>query len=531
MKGEGDEFFVLSGKGSLDFVMVTDNEGSIRFPAGSYSGGLLVVAREGKAYRSVHGSPPDFEMYDTDKGIPDAIRTKNLQMGNSGDELILYVNGKKVQEISWPKEIKKGEGRVHVLKDGVWDERPHFIGQSDFSSETFYGATVTAFISPDCSLEVLEKAVSDSKSKIRLNVYELTGTGIAEMLAEKAESGVRLEVLLEGSPVGGISEEENYAASKLLDAGASVYSVSTRNGVFHTPYRYNHAKYMIVDEKSLLISSENLGSTGYPKSGYSGNRGYGVYIEDSGTALYFSEVFSSDISGGWVTPLSLKHGSPEDISDEPFSPAFKPRVFSGVSVTPVISPDTSYLIGDMIADAKHSVCIEQAYIKNWSSGQNPYLMAAISAAGRGVDVRIILDSYWFNIEGESDNDEMAACINSAAASENLPLEAALINLDTLGCEKIHNKAVIVDEEYVLVSSVNWNENSPLYNREAGVILSGGGIGQYYQKAFDYDWERREGALPSGIAQALTGDDGYGLKCLAGIFVIAVFAGIYAKRKR
>jgi hypothetical protein len=530
VKGEGDEFFIISGDGSLLGLMVTDGEGSVRFPEGSLCRGSVTVAREGRIYTEIHKIPPDYEIYDTDPDIPDAIRSGNFQMGNSGDEITLALNKKTIQEIVWPGDFKKGEGRVHVLKDGVWDIRPYYIGQSDFEPETFYDVSVIAFTSPDCSYEVLEDAISDADFEIKLNVYEFTSPDISRMLSDKAAESVSLEVLLEGGPVGGISSSEYYAASEIIDAGASVYSVETENEQFHSPYRYDHAKYMTIDCENILLTSENFGATGFPLAGTSGNRGYGVYIRDAAVTSYFDNVFETDIKGGWVMPFSEKSGSPKEPAGSSFCPVFKPETFTGVSVTPVISPDTSCLIEDMINSAEYSVDIEQAYIKNWSSGENPYLEAAISAAERGADVRILLDSYWYNTEGENDNDEMADYINAVAESKNISLKAGLIDLNSLGVEKIHNKAVIVDGESVLISSVNWNENSPCYNREAGVILSGGGVAGYYRTVFDYDWERRQGAGTTGFSEVLSDDKSYFLKCLIGLFVIALFAGIYVKRR-
>ncbi|MBN2733849.1 MAG: phospholipase [Methanomicrobiaceae archaeon] len=530
VKGEGDEFFIISGDGSLSGLMVTDGEGSLKFPEGSFCRGSVTVAREGRIYTEIHKTPPDYEIYDTDPDIPDAIRSGNFQMGNSGDEITLTLNKKTIQEIVWPGDFKKGEGRVHVLKDGVWDIRPYYIGQSDFEPETFYDVSLTAFISPDCSYEVFEDAVSDADSKIKLNVYEFTSPEISGMLSVKAAGGVSLEVLLEGGPVGGISSSEYYAASEIIDAGASVYSVETENGHFHSPYRYDHAKYMTIDGENVLLASENFGRTGFPPAGTSGNRGYGVYIRDASVASYFDNIFETDIKGGWVAPFSKKAGSPEESLGSSFSRVFEPATFTGVSVTPVVSPDTSCLIEDMISSAEYSVDIEQAYIKNWSSGENPYLNAAISAAERGADVRILLDSYWYNTEGEDDNDEMADYINAVAQSKNLSLRAGLADLNSLGVEKIHNKAVITDGKSVLISSVNWNENSPCYNREAGVILSGGGVAAYYSDVFEYDWERRQGCGATGSMEVLSDDGGYFLKCMIGLFVIALFAGIYAKRR-
>jgi len=99
----------------------------------------------------------------------------------------------------------------------------------------------------------------------------------------------------------------------------------------------------------------------------------------------------------------------------------------------------------------------------------------------------LLDSYWFNVEDEGDNDEMAVLINRIASSENLPLEAKCVDLSVSPFEKIHNKGVIVDDERVLVSSINWNSNSPNFNREAGVIIEHPGVARYFREVFDYDW--------------------------------------------
>ncbi len=52
--------------------------------------------------------------------------------------------------------------------------------------------------------------------------------------------------------------------------------------------------------------------------------------------------------------------------------------------------------------------------------------------------------------------------------------------------KLHNKGVVVDDEKVLVSSVNWNEYSPTRNREVGLIIEGD-VAKYYSDAFLLDW--------------------------------------------
>jgi len=86
-----------------------------------------------------------------------------------------------------------------------------------------------------------------------------------------------------------------------------------------------------------------------------------------------------------------------------------------------------------------------------------------------VHVTVLLDAYWYNVEDERDNDEMAALINHIAVAEGIPLEGRCADLESNKLEKIHNKGVIVNNRSVLVSSINWNSNSPNFNREAGSL--------------------------------------------------------------
>jgi phosphatidylserine/phosphatidylglycerophosphate/cardiolipin synthase-like enzyme len=67
------------------------------------------------------------------------------------------------------------------------------------------------------------------------------------------------------------------------------------------------------------------------------------------------------------------------------------------------------------------------------------------------------------------------------------LEARCADLSTNEIDKIHNKGVIVDSQYVLVSSINWNSNSPNFNREAGVIVDHPGVARYFLDVFEDDW--------------------------------------------
>jgi cardiolipin synthase len=522
LNGEGDEYFILKGDSSLEDVTIGDGEGSIRFPPGSYLRGAVVVAREARSFEVVHHYLPDFELFDTSTAVPDVIRTGDLRLANLEDELTLLINGIPVQHIAWPEDVTCREGQVHFQQDGVWDPRPLLIGQSRFEPMVFENVTVTAFVSPDCSSEVLREALSGARKSVQVSIYEFTDPSIAALLANVSRVGVDVSVLMEGGPVGGIPPEEYGVVDLLTGSGIQVYQMTTTD-LCHARYRFTHAKYCIIDDDHVFITSENFKPGGFPQAGGSGNRGWGAYLENEFLAAYFQEVFQADLSGDDIIPFDVRPGGMDTVTYGLYEVEFTPCTFSGATVTPVISPDTSDLIYEMINDAKTSIDIEQAYISNWSHERiNPYISAALNASKRGVRVRVLLDSYWYNVEEEEDNDEMAAFLNAYAKREGLALEARCADLDGSNLLKIHNKGMIVDGEQVLISSINWNENSPSFNREAGVIIRHPGVGDYYTRVFEDDWN-------ASTTQKFE-NSGF-LRLAASVLVVLVLILLYISRRR
>jgi cardiolipin synthase A/B len=482
-----DEYLVLSGNGPLDDITISDNHGGFRFPHGTVIQGSLTVARSAQAYEQSHGSLPDFEWLEYSPAVPNVINGDPLRMANAGDELVLYEKGTAVQKISWPGDVKPREGQVHYLENGTWDRRVLMIGQSRFTPGVFRNVSVRTFVSPDCSNEVFTEAISQASGTVFVNMYEFSSPSLGASLVAAKTRGVDVRVLIEGGPVGGISPSEKSLIWSVNRSGIPVVSmVSSKTE--HAPYRYDHAKYVIIDNNSLLLTSENFKNSGLPPAGMSGNRGWGVYLQDPSLAGYFTEIFTTDTSSRSVVPYAGTAGDAEPAPYDKRPAEFHPAQFEGATVIPVIAPDTSYQIIDLLDSARTSIEIEQAYIKNETPYTlNPFLSSAINASRRGVHVRVLLDSYWYNVEGPNDNDEMATLINRIGAAEHIPLEAKCIDLSVSQVEKIHNKGVIVDDERVLVSSINWNSNSPTFNREAGVIIDHPGVARYFRGVFDDDW--------------------------------------------
>jgi phosphatidylserine/phosphatidylglycerophosphate/cardiolipin synthase-like enzyme len=80
----------------------------------------------------------------------------------------------------------------------------------------------------------------------------------------------------------------------------------------------------------------------------------------------------------------------------------------------------------------------------------------------------------------------------------------------------------VDNRSVLVSSINWNSNSPNFNRETGVIIESTKAAQYFKEVFEDDWKP--------VRPKTAGNFDY-LKIAGLIAVLAVLIILFVWRQR
>ena len=299
---DADEYIVISGAGLMDGITISDGEGGFRFPPGTFVRGHVTVARNAFAFHEAHGYFPDFEWLGFSLTVPDVIPGDTIRMANTADELMLYEDGDLAQKVAWPSDVKSREGQIHYYESGIWDRRPLFIGQSRFTAATFENITVTAFVSPDSSGDVFSSALDSARQSIHINVYEFASTGLAQSFTGSRNRGTDVLVLVEGGPVGGISPDEKTVLRMMNLSVIPVFHM-TAAGDKKSPDRFDHAKYAVIDNRLVLITSENFKASGIPPRGYTGNRGWGVVLEDRGLAEYFETLFRFDIRSKNSIPI------------------------------------------------------------------------------------------------------------------------------------------------------------------------------------------------------------------------------------
>ncbi len=523
---EQDEYVAISNPCArsinLEGWSLTDNEGKITFPQFRIAPGeTLYVTRNASAFveqRSSITIHPVFEYgSDSDHEVSNMQQAgKAFVLGNSGDEVILQdEHGRIVDAViygdssykgaSWRgKPLKKPRDGMILNRKGNDDTDTAndwiliYFDASYHAPETFStSAIVTAFVSPDNSFVVLQQEIENASTSLCVNLYEFANPQLLELVLDAFNRGVKVQLLLEGSPIGGISGDELCIAEKIKERGGEVR--------FSDDPFLNHAKYAVIDDKTTILMSENWKSTGVSCDNSFGNRGWGIVLRDREIASYFKEVFAEDFLRGKDFSTEAERGScwlARGIPHGYYVPVFEPlSINCDFTVIPVLAPDSALsddTILGMINSAKKSVYVQQFSARRvWGEDVSPFIAAIIEAARRGCEVKVLLDSKY--LAGENNNDEVVSWLNELASAENLCLEARLADLDSLGLAKVHNKGLIVDGEKVLVCSLNWNANS-VYNREAGVIVENGEIAGYYEAVFIHDWDASvEGGLKGGEA--------------------------------
>ncbi len=421
-----------------------------------------------------------------------------LQLANDGEGLTLEINGSPVDTVAYDRAP---EGEVwHRARDPPWQP----LGATDYEPIGFRGG-VTGFVLPDTPVPSLS-LLANASERLYLGGYTFGSESTVAALEEAHERGVDVRLHTDGRPVGGLSAHHATLFDRLTEAGIEptvLFGDSAR-------WEYHHAKYAVVDD-SVLVTTENWKPTG---TGGAGNRGWGVLVRDADLADRLAKVFRDERTAAdaipWTTAREEIEPQSAGTTDGTFPTHHAPTSIPAANASLVITPDYAEgQLRSLIANATDSIDILQVSISDLNF---PLLAAAIDRARAGVPVRILLADVWYARE---DNAALAEQLNALANEEDLPISVA--HIDPRGrFEKLHAKGLIVDGETVVVSSINWNNNSLRNNREIGLLIENETVATYFERVFEADW-------PAGL----------GLRAPLGLLVLAALAvgalGLHAWR--
>jgi phosphatidylserine/phosphatidylglycerophosphate/cardiolipin synthase-like enzyme len=461
--GDAGEFVVVSAPTPQN-VTLSDGEEKLDV---SLPGGPVALSADPTAARAL-----------TEYAVLDV---PGLGLANGGERLVLGREGRVVDTVVY-EDAPAGE-RLLLGGDETGETKREWrpLGYEPRPVRSHGGAQVTTFVlpdSPDVALDTLRAA----DDRVLLAGYTFTSSRVTRALVDASDRGVRVRVLVDDAPVGGLTTREARALDRLARAGIEVRVIGGEGARFS----YHHPKYAVVDHTALVLT-ENWKPSG---TGGRSSRGWGVRVDSPSLAADLSDLFAADIAGRDVTSWTRFRRGRAFTESDPLSEATYPsrhapeRVHVD-SVRLLTAPgNAEKAVVGVIDRAETRVDVVQVSVER----DHPFVTALFDAARRGIEVRVLLSGAWYARE---ENEATVEWFNRRAAQEDLPLTARLATPGER-FEKIHAKGVVADDT-VLVGSLNWNRHSSRENREVVVALESEAAADYYRGVFDADWQGGRGA--------------------------------------
>jgi len=443
---------------SLNGYFITDFEGKLILHGYIAPNSKIYIAQNSTSFLHFMGFYPNYTYSEVKEG--------RFSLANKGDEIALYNNSQMVDIVIYGNSKYNGTGwtgkplsisqghllrRVNLIDTNSskdWSTY-HVIGQSDFKPEKFK-ASIELFPYPDKWREVL-RFTKEAKKNILIESYTMDSIALENTLEEKLADGVNVSILLDGSPIGGIKDSEKYVVQSLYSKGANIkFMINEPSEGIYDRYTFLHAKFIIVDNEKVLISTENFGESSLSPCG---NRGYGVIVRSANFAKYMERVFYDDSKN--VEDIENYSGSFQNTSLKEGKIEIRRAVFESINLSayiePLIAPDFSYTLFKNFVSEQRDLKIEALYIDTtvWKLVQNKTSYALVQYKNKGEDVRLF-DGY----------------------EHYIPY--------------LHAKLIIGDSS-VLLGSMNIGISSMLRNREVSLIIRSKQAANYLSKIFDYDW--------------------------------------------
>ncbi len=383
-------------------------------------------------------------------------------------------------------------------------------------------ATVTVAIGPEGLYQPLADLFRAATQSIDLSLYTFEHVELAQLLAAAAQRGVKVRLLLEGSPPGGIADLQKWCVATIVAGGGEVRYLAVTAAApkgYRPRYRFLHAKYGIIDDRLAFNGTENVSYNAMPLPDVrppGGRRGFYLITDAEPVVAALQALFAIDWAPEQffdLQPFALDHekygGPPADfvfpevpsytVSAAPFG---QPVAVTGAANFVLISAPENAMrpdkgLAQLLAQAGSGdeILAVQLYehkywgdsVSNPIADPNPRLAALIAAARRGARVRLLLDGFFDEATGLRSNRATVAYVNAIANAEALDLEARLGNPTQGG---IHAKLLLMHVggvHWSAVGSLNGSEVSHKLNREVVLLTDLAGVYTRLAEVFTWDW--------------------------------------------
>ena len=321
------------------------------------------------------------------------------------------------------------------------------------------GSRIKFFMGPesvDPSLDDLEAAIVDfidgAEKKLEIAVQELESRPIAEaLLRAEIERKVQVRIVLEADYLVASKRPKTVAEAfeskgpqeenRLLAAAALRSTVWLRSDFNPDIF---HQKFIVRDGSAVLTGSTNFTPTGVGKSKKGGNLNHILIVEDREFARIYAREFREIANGDFGRDVADRNEHPPEV------------VVEGVRLKVCFAPDHNpeMEIAKRINKARKRIDFAIFTFSKSSALDDAMAMALFA----GVPVTGVMDGMQANQKWAATQ----ALIEAGATLKQVRRGG--------GVNKLHHKLMVVDDETMVIGSMNYTGPANLVNDENIVVI-------------------------------------------------------------
>ncbi|OGA22266.1 MAG: cardiolipin synthase [Betaproteobacteria bacterium RIFCSPLOWO2_02_FULL_67_26] len=385
-------------------------------------------------------------------------------------------------------ELKRKSGDIDILDKQI------ALEQAIVGSPLVLGNKVTLLQDGAATYLAMFAAIRNARDHVNLETYIIEddeiGRQFADLLLEQQGGGVQVNVIYDS--VGGLITPKAYF-DRLKAGGIEVLEFNPINPLkAKTPWLINnrdHRKLLVVDGRTAFIGGINISSV-YSSGSAARRTGnaadHNVAWRD--THLQIEGPVVGELQKLFMETWEKQRGKP--LAPKEYFPALEAQgkdIVLAIGSTPDDPYSLIYLtLISAIGNAEKQVYLTIAYFV-----PDPQLLKSLTdAAGRGVDVKLILPSH-------SDSE---SAFHAGRSHYSTLLKAGVRIYERRGA-LLHSKTAIIDGVWSTVGSTNLDWRSFLDNDEVNAVILGREFGRKMLDMFAGDlavsegidlesWERR-----------------------------------------
>lgn len=369
--------------------------------------------------------------------------------------------------------------RVEIAQGGLLDRHLAQEERLNRFSPLVGGNRCRLLLDGPATYKAMDDAIGSARDHVNLQVYMIqddeVGKRFADALISRSKAGVQVNLIYDS--VGSLFTPSEYF-DRLRDAGVRVVEFNPVNPWAARARRWrlahrDHRKLLIVDGRTAFVGGINISEVYSSGSVVSKKRGRGKAATPAGwrdTHLMIQGPVVAEFQRLFFETWSRQDGPPIDGGD--YFPKLDQRGddhVRAIGSTPRDRDSALHLtLLAAIRSAAERVWLTVAYF----APDEPLLDALVAAAGRGVDVRMLMPC-------KTDAWPVFHC----GRSYYEPLLAGGVRIFERQGPILHAKTAVVDGVWSTVGSSNLDWRSKLYNDELNAVVLGTDFGERMEAVF------------------------------------------------